>query len=1118
MVWSGWQADVKKLNPLRHTMAVPTASENGKEITGWVWLSVEVTQPAPSTLFWTANRDFYMYEPVDLNAPDSELTRQTGPDDPAVKIPREDWAFARCDAAHPFPGVPSFESLCLKAGLEPRYAYSVRYRAKNPAVMGLGLAAIRDLVSFLRNDSQDSFGTPNPVGGAIKASIMQGQSQSGQLVRTFLQLGFNLDEQGRRVFEGMNPVGAGTRTALNVRFSLPTPGQAFRLGHLRPGWESPFTWMPENDTVAGRFGWLLERCMQTASCPNIIDVVSSSEYWNQRASLTLTDASGQFDAWIPRNVRMYFVAGTQHSPAPSAPSENICQQPTNPNDWSAYERALMVALEQWVLENKEPPPSQIPRLAEGTLVQPDAPQIGWPKIPGVNYTGRINALPLVDFGPAFNAKDMTGILADNPVVIPDKKYAVLVPKVDADGNEVAGLRPAAMQVPIATYTGWNLQRAGFAEGELCQNTGAYIPFRRSRAERDAVGDPRLSLEERYGNHAGYVEAVRQAANRLVAQRNLLPDDAKAIIEGAEKSDVLQPVFFRKDIPVPERPVMVAAGDFNGDGRSDLAVVTMDGVYTLLNAGAGNFGRPIRTDGVAATDLAGEFVRAADFNGDGKDDLAGDRVLLLSRGDGTFTVARRDLAHVVGIGDFNGDGKPDLLQADDNGVLRVLLGNGDGTFRTGATLTTPHTEPQVIVPVVTDFNLDGRSDVGVVSFSPPPDGAAFRVFLGKGDGTFGAEIRTQLACGPGCPARTADFNGDGVPDLVSQAGVALGRGDGTFQSPIPFSSYLNPLFIAAADVTGDGRVDMVTGGGPTGPAISIYQGRGDGTLSPPVTQAAGFSAYPGIAADLDGDGRLDLAIVNSDSNTLSILFSRAQGGAPVARAVSAAGGTAIVAPESLATLLVTTPATASTSAGTLPWTPSLGGISLEVRDSTGAARLAPLLYVSPTQVNFQVPSGTATGEATLAIVSAGRTTQVGSMQVDTVAPGLFLVSSAIPAATGMLVDPGGDQTPLPVFKCSPSASGVSCDLSPIPLSTAGARSVYLTFLGTGFGGANQDKVTCSVNGMQVPVTSAGSQGPPGQDQITIHLLPDLLKTEWFEGMPVTIRINGVAANSVWIDVK
>lgn len=541
LVWSGWEASLPKLNPLRHTMTVPTASENGKEITGWVWLSVEVTQPVPSTLFWTANRDFHLYEPVDLNAPDSELTRQVGPDDPPVAIPREDWAFARCDAAHPFPGTPSSDSLCVREGMEPRYAYSIRYRAKNPLVMGLGLAAIRDFVSFLRNDSQDSSGAPNPIGGTIKASIMHGASQSGQLARAFLHLGFNQDEQGRQVFEGMNPVIAGTRNPLNVRFSLPALSLPARLGYLRAGWESPFVWMPETDTVAGRFGWLMERCMETASCPLIIDVVGSAEYWNQRASLKTTDTSGQFDAWIPRNVRMYLVAGTQHSPAPFPPNADICQQLTNPNDWFPYSRALTVALEQWVLEGKEPPPSQIPTLAEGTLVQPDAPHIGWPKIPGVNYTGRINALPLVDFGPAFNAKDMTGILAEKPVVIPDREYAVLVPKVDADGNEIAGIRPAALQAPIATYTGWNLQRAGFAEGQLCQNSGSYIPFRRSKAERDAAGDPRLSLEERYGNHAGYVDAVRQAANRQVAERYLLPEDAKTIVDRAEKSDVLQPV-------------------------------------------------------------------------------------------------------------------------------------------------------------------------------------------------------------------------------------------------------------------------------------------------------------------------------------------------------------------------------------------------------------------------------------------------------------------------------------------------------------------------------------------------------------------------------------------------
>jgi hypothetical protein len=298
--------------------------------------------------------------------------------------------------------------------------------------------------------------------------------------------------------------------------------------------------MPEIDSVAGRFGWVLARCMETASCPNIIHVVSSSEYWNSRASLTGTDALGQFEAWIPRNVRMYLLSGTQHQPASSPPGLGICQQLMNPNDWTPNLRALLVALEQWVLENREPSPSQIPTLAEGTLVTSDAASIGWPSIPGVNYTGRINALPLVDFGPAFDAKDMTGILGDKPVVIPARTYAVLVPKVDADGNETAGIRPIAVQAPIATYTGWNLQREGFAAGELCQNTGSYIPFRETKAEREAAQDPRLSLEERYGNHAGYVEAVRQAASRLVGERFLLQTDADAIITVAEKSNVLVP--------------------------------------------------------------------------------------------------------------------------------------------------------------------------------------------------------------------------------------------------------------------------------------------------------------------------------------------------------------------------------------------------------------------------------------------------------------------------------------------------------------------------------------------------------------------------------------------------
>jgi uncharacterized protein (TIGR03437 family) len=594
----------------------------------------------------------------------------------------------------------------------------------------------------------------------------------------------------------------------------------------------------------------------------------------------------------------------------------------------------------------------------------------------------------------------------------------------------------------------------------------------------------------------------------------------ALCIGGSSCLLAQPGFFRKDILIGERPMAVVSGDFNGDRRPDLAVASMDGVFTLLNTGGGNFGRPIRSEGIAGTDLVtgylSSFVGVADFNGDGKDDLVGNGVLLLGRGDGTFTVSRRDLAIVVGIGDFNRDGKTDLLQADDQGSLRVLLGNGDGTFRAGATLSTPHREPEVFVPVVADFNRDGRSDVGVLSYFLLPDGPVFRVFLGQGDGAFGPEIRTKLSCGPGCPVRAADFNGDGIPDLVSQGGIALSKGDGTFQAPIPSSSVGSPYYIAAADVTGDGRVDMVTAAG--GSTISIAQGKGDGTLLPPILESGGFYSYPGIAVDLDGDGRLDLAVVNQNSNSLSILFSRAQGGAAVRRAVSAASGIAIVAPESLATLYAPTPATASMSASSPYWPTGIRGISLEVRDSAGTARLAPLLYVSPTQINFQVPAGTALGEATLAVVSDGKATQAGGMQVDAVAPGLFMISGTTPAATGVLVEPDGTQVPIPVFTCFPSPSGINCEVSPIPLSTAGARGIYLSFFGTGFRGAKQDNVTCSVNGVLVPVVYAGPQETPGLDQINIRLRPEVLVDFFGEVMSVTIRINNVATNSAWIAVR
>jgi hypothetical protein len=308
--------------------------------------------------------------------------------------------------------------------------------------------------------------------------------------------------------------------------------------HLFPAYESPFTWLHVYDPVANRTAGLLERCQKSGTCPKIIQTVSSTEYWQGRMSLDTTDELGRHDNAVPDHVRMYLFSGTQHSPA-TVPTPGMCQQLNNPNAYYDGLRALLVALERWIVAGNPPPPSQYPLIRDGTLVPPDQDSIGWPKIPGVKYTGRVNALTLVHFGPDFHPRDESGIIAEPATVVPGRDYRVLVPRVDADGNEIAGIRSTTVCAPLGTYTGWNLRQGGFAEDELCRLQGMFIPFRKTRAERQAAGDPRLSLEERYGDHAGYVAAVRAAARVLVAQGFLLPEDADRLVSEAEASDVLR---------------------------------------------------------------------------------------------------------------------------------------------------------------------------------------------------------------------------------------------------------------------------------------------------------------------------------------------------------------------------------------------------------------------------------------------------------------------------------------------------------------------------------------------------------------------------------------------------
>ncbi|GAB4043285.1 alpha/beta hydrolase domain-containing protein [Spirosoma litoris] len=544
-VWCAWQGDVLAGNS-RLTIKVPVATENGKEITGKVRAEIQVLAPAKTQNLSGgpfSGMTHHSYETVSLDNTGLVLTKRVHEADQRIKIPNSEWAFSDCTTS-PFPGKSSTTQLSLKDGFDPNYIYELVYTAKNPLVLGLGFAAVRDMASFLRSKPTDDTSNRNPLlaDGSqtipIRAAIMQGVSQCSNFTRTFLQLGFNQDEAGKQVFEGINAHIATRRISLNIRFGRPGGGGLQHEDHLYPSNEPPFTWSVTRDAVSGITGGILEACSPMGNCPKIMQTLSSSEYRQIRASLPTTDPSGKTDLAIPDNVRIYLFAGTQHSPNSFLdPASGFM---TNYNQNQPNLRALLIALEHWVLENKQPPASVYPTIKAKTLVLPDQKNVGWPSIPGVVYNGQFNNVPLLDFGASYDMHHIKGVVSQEPPkVVKTNAYVVLVPKVDQDGNEIAGIRNTTIRVPLGTYTGWSLRRAGYGEGDLNSLNGMFIPFKKTKAERVSANDPRLSLEERYSNHEAYVAAVRKATGELVKEGFLLPEDAQAEIEKAQLSDVLK---------------------------------------------------------------------------------------------------------------------------------------------------------------------------------------------------------------------------------------------------------------------------------------------------------------------------------------------------------------------------------------------------------------------------------------------------------------------------------------------------------------------------------------------------------------------------------------------------
>lgn len=561
VVWSGWQGDLAQTgNGASAALgtAFPTARNgDGSSITG---LAREEYVP-----------DFANVPNLPLNYPPASLTdrsevlftaRQTyynagGQQTYASpSAPVTDWEYvtnANGSVSVRFTAPASVPD--AQGGSQAPDAgtiYNFTYRAKDPKVLGVGFAAVRDLVSFLKHEATDAQGNANPVAD-LKAAVCaagsncpanpatnfdvalgEGLSQSGRFLRDFLYQGFNKDSAGKPVFDGMMAlIPAARRTWINERFAQPGRWSKQHEDHFMVGDQFPFAYNVTTDPVSGATDGLLRRCQESSTCPKIMQVDGSYEWWGGRASLVVTDGAGR-DLTLPDNVRYYLVPGTGHGGGPGV-STGVFTQPaagatcrfsTSPVPMAQVERALVPALEAWVVRNAAPPASSYPTVAAGTAVAPNALAMGWPDLSAIAVPDGASSAPLALSVPLarYSQVFVTDYSAPAPAVDVSKAYAVLVPRVDANGNELGGLRMPELAAPLATYTGWNVRGAGHAAGESCASVGSAIALAVDAASR-APGDPRAALTDLYSGRADYLAQFGAAADGLVAGGYLGPIDA-----------------------------------------------------------------------------------------------------------------------------------------------------------------------------------------------------------------------------------------------------------------------------------------------------------------------------------------------------------------------------------------------------------------------------------------------------------------------------------------------------------------------------------------------------------------------------------------------------------------
>ncbi len=517
VVWIGWQYDV----PLRENILrlhVPRAKNlDGSAIIGLVRSDWTVDEPADELP--ASHRNHIPYLVADRDHPDNVLTVRDGRDAPRRIIPRDQWEFVikKTNTA-----LGDEMTIRLDGGFEAGKLYELVYQAKDPALVGLGLAAIRDVISYAKYDDASVF--------PVRYGLAAGVSQTGRFLRHFLYQGFNTDEAGRRVYDGLMIITAGAgRGSFNHRFAQPSRDAHRYSAFFYPTDIFPFTSRVQTDQ--GRSDGLLAHLHNPEHAPKTFYINTGYEYWGRAAALIHTTPDGTADVEPLETERIYHLSGGQHFAwrFPPPPGTQIGEAPAyrgNPLDFSVNYRALLARLVEWVEDDKTPPPSAYPRRDDDTL----APfsEVSFPSIPGLPFPEVMHTAYRADYGPRWH----DGIVDHQPPVL-DETFPTLVSQVDDFGNEVAGVRNVELRVPLATYTPWHL-RASLpgGNGELTDFFGSYSPLPRTDAEQQRRGDARPSIASLYAGRTAYLARVKTEANTLIDEGFLLPDDLDRVMNRA----------------------------------------------------------------------------------------------------------------------------------------------------------------------------------------------------------------------------------------------------------------------------------------------------------------------------------------------------------------------------------------------------------------------------------------------------------------------------------------------------------------------------------------------------------------------------------------------------------